>query len=157
MWPAIIVLCSLTALLAYSLRTRPVPHLTIPQGPSPDVIEVTLTTFEDVVLKAPRPVLLDCYATWCGPCQQLAPVIEQLAHQQRGRFTFGRLDIDAQDALSGQFMITVVPTLLIFRQGQVVDRIEGAAPAATILSALNRAAALPPTGGAPTNVSGGPR
>jgi thioredoxin len=87
-------------------------------------------TFAADVLKASgaRPVLLDCWAPWCGPCRMIAPVLDQLAAESEGRYTVAKLNVDENPRTSAQFQIQSIPTLLIFKSGQVVDRIVGAQP-----------------------------
>lgn len=99
---------------------------------------VTDATFAREVLKASASltVLVDCWAVWCGPCHMIAPVLDQLAAESRGRYKIAKLNVDENPQTSGQFHIRSIPTLLIFRNGQVVDTIVGAVPKATIAARL---------------------
>ena len=85
--------------------------------------------FAEVVEQSPLPVLLDLWATWCGPCRMVSPVLEQLARDFAGRVKLVKVDVDAAPAVARQFAVQAVPTLLVLDRGQVVARQAGAAPA----------------------------
>jgi thioredoxin len=90
-----------------------------------------LTTVEDFqkkVLQSPRPVVVDFYATWCGPCKRLAPVMDRMEHRFDGRIDFYRVDVDKAPKLAAGHNIQGVPTLLFYHRGEQVDRIVGAPP-----------------------------
>ena len=87
-------------------------------------IHITAETFEEQVIKSTKPVLVDFYADWCGPCQMLAPVIEELENS-RDDFLAVKIDVDQEPALAQRFSITAVPTLLLFRNGENVKRVSG--------------------------------
>ncbi len=87
-------------------------------------IHITAETFEEQVIKSEKPVLVDFYAVWCGPCQMLAPVIEELENS-RDDFLAVKIDVDQEPALAQRFSITAVPTLLLFRNGENVKRASG--------------------------------
>lgn len=87
-------------------------------------IHITAETFEEQVIKSTKPVLVDFYAVWCGPCQMLAPVIEELENS-RDDFLSVKIDVDQEPALAQRFSITAVPTLLLFRNGENVKRVSG--------------------------------
>ena len=89
-------------------------------------LHLTDATFEKDVLKSDKPVLVDFTATWCGPCRMIAPSIEELANEYQGKAVIGKLDVDENPETSMNFGIRSVPTLLIFKGGQVVDQIIGA-------------------------------
>ena len=91
-------------------------------------VAVTDRDFEDKVLRSPLPVLLDCWAPWCGPCQMTAPVMEELAKEWKGRAKVCKLNSDENPAVSEKFQIRSIPTLLIFDNGQLKDSIMGAVP-----------------------------
>lgn len=99
-------------------------------------ITVTDADFATTVLKSPAPVLLDCWAEWCGPCHMLAPTIEALARDYAGRVVVGKLDVDANPATAARFDVRSIPTVLVFDHGQLVDRVVGVQPRAAIEARL---------------------
>lgn len=90
-------------------------------------LQITSKNFEKEVKNAEKPVLIDFHASWCGPCQMLAPVIQDLENS-RDDFLVGKIDVDREPFLAQQFSITVVPTLLLFKNGIVVKRSSGFLP-----------------------------
>src|SRR5262245_41214704 len=102
-------------------------------------VHVTDATFESVVAGAGAPVLLDCWADWCGPCHALAPTIDALARDYAGRVIVGKLDVDANPATAARFEVRGIPTLLLLRDGREVDRIVGVQPKSEIARRLERA------------------
>ncbi len=93
---------------------------------------VTDKTFENEVEKSPLPVLLDCWAPWCGPCRMLAPTIDQLAEEKAGTIKFAKLNVDENPQTAMKFGIMSIPTMLIFKDGELVDRLVGVQPKAAI-------------------------
>ncbi len=91
-------------------------------------MEFTSKNFANEVLKSDVPVLVDFWATWCMPCKMLAPVIEELAEEANGRYKIGKVDVDAEPSIAAQFGIMNIPTVLLFKNGQVVDKSVGAVP-----------------------------
>jgi thioredoxin 2 len=92
-----------------------------PQKP----LTVTDASFTSEILRATRPVLLDCWAPWCGPCQLIGPIVDQLAAESNGRYLVAKLNVDENPGVAGQFRVESIPTLLIFKSGRLVDRIIG--------------------------------
>ena len=103
------------------------------------VTPVTDETFESVVLGSPLPTLVDFWADWCGPCHAIAPIVAQLAEAHEGRAQFVKVDVDANEALSQRFEIQSIPTLIVFHQGRVVDRVSGAVPKRVLEDLLKKA------------------
>lgn len=92
------------------------------------VTYTTSGTFEADVLRSDLPVFVDFYADWCGPCRYVAPIIEQLAHEYQGKVKFVKVDTDSNPDIAYRYGIQGIPTLIIFKNGQPVERIVGAAP-----------------------------
>ena len=102
---------------------------------------VTDASFEREVLGAgPAPVLVDCWAPWCTPCLMIAPVLDQLASESQGRYEIAKLNVDDNPQVSGRFGIRSIPTMLIFKNGELVDTLVGALPKQTIAARLAKAA-----------------
>lgn len=95
-------------------------------------VAVTDADFERTVLGSRIPVLLDAWADWCGPCHMLAPTIDALARDYAGRVLVAKLDVDANPATANRFQIQGIPTLLVFKDGQLVDRVTGVQPRGAI-------------------------
>ena len=88
-------------------------------------VEITDANFENAVLKSDKPVLIDFWAVWCGPCRAVAPVVEELADEYDGRAVIGKLDVDANRDTAVRYGIQAIPTLLLVKDGEVADRVVG--------------------------------
>lgn len=99
-----------------------------------DMAEIVLTqeNFEAEVLQSELPVLVDFWATWCGPCRMLAPIIEELAQEKEGVIKVGKVNVDEQPALAAQFGIVSIPTVMVFRGGEVTGTMVGYRPKADL-------------------------
>ena len=91
-------------------------------------ITLTISNFEEEVLRSDKPVLVEFWATWCGPCRMLAPVIAQIAEEQEGVVKVGKIDVDEQPELAMRYGIASIPTLKVFKDGQVVKSSVGVIP-----------------------------
>lgn len=102
---------------------------------------ITDQTFDrEVIQETGRPVLVDAWAPWCPPCRMIAPVIDQLAAESQGRYKIGKLNVDENPQIASRYQIASIPTMLIFKDGQLVDRIIGLQSKPTIVERLNLAA-----------------
>jgi thioredoxin 1 len=93
-------------------------------------VEVTEATFDNEVLKSSTPVMVDFWAVWCGPCKMIGPIIEDLAGAYAGQVKVAKVDIDSNQGLSMKYSIRSIPTILFFKNGNVVDQVVGALPRA---------------------------
>jgi len=100
-------------------------------------VEVTDATFKETIQNHPL-VVVDCWASWCGPCQMVAPVIEEMARDYAGRILFGKLNVDENREVATQYQIMGIPTLLVFKNTKLVDRIVGAMPRQTLEPKITR-------------------
>jgi len=105
---------------------------------SVEPVEVSDATFAQEILQSSMPVLLDCWAPWCGPCQRMLPVMHQLAGDLAGEVKVAKLNVDQNPAVSRQLGIRSVPTLLLFRRGKVIGQLLGAAPADEVSAAVRQ-------------------
>ena len=106
-------------------------------------LTITDATFPSAVLQADKPVLLDCWAPWCGPCRMIAPVVDQLAAESAGRYVIAKLNTDENPRVSAQFRIDAIPTMLLFHHGQLIDRIVGIQPKHALQARLEQIAHQP--------------
>jgi thioredoxin len=105
---------------------------------SNDIVTLQDGTFEQEVLKSDVPVLVDFWAVWCGPCKAIAPTVEELAQQYKGKVKVAKLDVDQHQNVPQQYGIRSIPTLLMFKGGRVVDTLVGAVPKAKIEDAFKK-------------------
>ena len=95
-------------------------------------IIITKDNFEEEVLKSEIPVLVDFWASWCGPCKMLAPTIEQIAAEQEGKIKVGKINVDEQQELAAQYRVMSIPTLILFKDGEAAKQSVGVQPKAQI-------------------------
>lgn len=91
-------------------------------------VVLTVENFENEVLKSDKPVLVDFWATWCGPCRMIAPIIEEIAHDFEGKIKVGKVNVDEQEGLAIRYGISSIPTLLLFKNGEVAKKTLGYMP-----------------------------
>ena len=101
------------------------------------ILHITKDNFEELVLKAEKPVLLDFWATWCGPCRMVAPIVEQIA-EEFDDVLVGKIDVDTEMELAASFRIVSIPTLIVMKDGKVANTAVGYRPKADILKLLGK-------------------
>ena len=102
-------------------------------------LEITDATFEEVVLNSDKPVLVDFWAAWCGPCRMVAPIIDDLTEEYEGKAVIGKVDVDANQEFAAKYGVRNIPTVLLFKGGEVVDKQVGVAPKATYAAKIDAA------------------
>ncbi|WP_058485920.1 thioredoxin [Defluviitalea phaphyphila] len=99
--------------------------------------QITSSEFEAEVLQSKEPVLVDFFATWCGPCKMMAPIIDQLSEEMEGKAKVYKIDVDESRDLAAKYSIMSVPTIVFFKNGEIADQIVGAVPKEKLVDKLN--------------------
>jgi len=105
---------------------------------SEKVVTLSEDNWEQEVLKSDTPVLVDFWAQWCGPCRMVAPVLDQIANEMDGKVRVAKLDVDSNQKIAYQFQVSSIPTFILFKGGQMADRMMGAMPKSAFESFINR-------------------
>lgn len=100
-------------------------------------LEITDANFEELVMKSDKPVVVDFWAEWCGPCRMIGPVIEEMSKEYDGRAIIGKVNVDENPGVSAKFGVRNIPTILYIKGGEVADKLVGAAPKAQLTSKLD--------------------
>ncbi|RSK41862.1 MULTISPECIES: thioredoxin [Mangrovimonas] len=100
-------------------------------------LEITDATFEEQVLKSDKPVMVDFWAAWCGPCRMVAPIIDELSTEYEGKAVVGKVDVDANQEFAAKYGVRNIPTVLVFQNGEVVGRQVGVAQKSAYAEALD--------------------
>jgi thioredoxin 1 len=102
-------------------------------------LTVTSANFDELVMRSDKPVLLDFWAVWCGPCRMVGPTVEKLASAYEGKAVVGKINVDEEMALAEKFKVMSIPTLFVMKGGQVVDRVIGARPYEDLAAMIDKA------------------
>ena len=102
------------------------------------VVTLSEDNWEQEVLKSDTPVLVDFWAQWCGPCRMVAPVLDQIADEMDGKVRVAKLDVDSNQQIAYQFQVSSIPTFILFKNGQMADRMMGAMPKSAFENFINR-------------------
>jgi thioredoxin 1 len=100
-------------------------------------LEITDATFEETVLKSDKPVLVDFWAAWCGPCRMVGPIIDEISKDYEGKAVVGKIDVDSNQEFAAKYGVRNIPTVLVFHNGEVVGRQVGVAPKTTYAEAID--------------------
>ena len=100
-------------------------------------LEITDQNFDEVVMKSDKPVMVDFWAEWCGPCRMIGPVVEELHTEYAGKAVIGKVNVDHNSGVAAQFGVRSIPTIIFIKNGEVVDKSVGAVPKATLTAKLD--------------------
>ena len=100
-------------------------------------IEITDANFEELVMNSDKPVMIDFWAVWCGPCRMIAPIVEEMSGEYDGKAVIGKVDVDSNPNIAVKYGIRNIPTVLFLKKGQVVDKQVGAAPKQVFVNKLD--------------------
>ncbi|TAN60424.1 thioredoxin [bacterium] len=104
-----------------------------------NIVTVSDSTFEEMVIKSSTPALIDFWATWCAPCKAIAPLVDQIAGEYAGKIKVCKMNVDENPSTPGKFGVRGIPTLILFKDGKVVDQLVGAVPKSQITALVNKA------------------
>lgn len=107
-------------------------------GENPNVHQVSDASFEGDILKSDKPVLVDFWAPWCGPCRSVAPIIDELANQYADKIKVAKVNVDDSTDVAMKYQVTSIPTFILFKNGQVADRVLGALPRSEFVKFIDR-------------------
>lgn len=100
-------------------------------------LEITEANFDEVVMNSDKPVVIDFWAAWCGPCKMIGPLIDEMATEYDGKAVVGKVDVDSNPSISAKFGVRNIPTVLFIKNGEVVDKSVGAVPKGQLVEKLN--------------------
>ena len=100
-------------------------------------LEITDATFDEVVLKSDKPVVVDFWAAWCGPCRMVGPIIDEVSSEYEGKAVVGKVDVDANQQFAAKYGVRNIPTVLVFKDGEIVNRQVGVSPKKTYTDAID--------------------
>ena len=100
-------------------------------------LEITDATFEEVVLKSDKPVVVDFWAAWCGPCRMVGPIIDEISTEYEGKAVVGKVDVDAHTQFAAKYGVRNIPTVLIFKDGEIASRQVGVSPKSAYTDAID--------------------
>ena len=107
-------------------------------GNNPNVAQVSDASFDGDILKSPVPVLVDFWAPWCGPCRSVAPIVDDLATQYKDRIKVAKINVDESSQVAMKYQVTSIPTFILFKNGEVADRVLGALPRSEFVKFIDR-------------------
>ena len=102
-------------------------------------LEITDATFDKTVLQSDKPVLVDFWAAWCGPCRMVGPIIDELSNEYDGKAVIGKVDVDSNQEFAAKYGVRNIPTVLLFKDGELIDRKVGVSPKQVYAEAIDRA------------------